>query len=603
MRPKQNLIVVIAFLCLSIVSFAQEDTCPDGGWNSCTVVFLGRYLHNNPYGLWAYRYRQVALHYECYRDAPCTGGGYNCNNHCVQCRRLGINEFCISGNCDEWSTDVSTSCLGTLLTWKHVNNYCYLVDVECLDGYYDAWPANRPVAPPPVIILKPDPLAVLPHEDEEEKPDSVTVAPFHSFGDTLLYDVFVSEAAPQMAVTVILKTSTYEGRCMNYPVGSTVGDTISDLYPADTINWHLDSHWFGEDTSYFQLSRICVVGVYPFNVVVRDYAAEGILEVKNSNSGVPGQGSPIYIPKDFERWKSTADPDSDGFTVWEEYRGFECFNEAADSFFHIRTDTTIIDSLSHADLIINDQDLVFSPLLVDTLTSWTRAHLHELGTGAGLTYLIPWSNFPGFMYIDFKSKKWVSNEWAANSLCTPPGMEDLPARTSIADQGIVKVVSSSSVIGNSEDGWRSGATAQDFDTVYFDDSLLYRGPGGCARIIFYQGSIDEIMTYIGGFGTLPSSLTDTVMFIRSSRVVAHEFGHALGIDHHGDNGDGEAGHYLGRYECVLKYEPITIWQDSLSWVQWIQTAGIGMGYGVTQVGDCPYGCKDKRGLRPPRWSL
>lgn len=121
--------------------------------------------------------------------------------------------------------------------------------------------------------------------------------------------------------------------------------------------------------------------------------------------------------------------------------------------------------------------------------------------------------------------------------------------------------------------------------------------------LFYQGSIDEIMTYIGGFGTLPSSLTDTVMFIRSSRVVAHEFGHALGIDHHGDNGDGEAGHYLGRYECVLKYEPITIWQDSLSWVQWIQTAGIGMGYGVTQVGDCPYGCKDKRGLRPPRWSL
>lgn len=496
--------------------------------------------------------------------------------------------------------------------------------MECLDVYYDAWPANRPVAPPPVIIIKPYPLAVLPHEDVAEKPDSVTVAPFHSFGDTLLYDVFVSEAAPQMAVTVILKTSTYEGRCMNYPVGSAVGDTISDLYPADTINWHLDSHWFSGDTSYFQLSRTCVVGVYPFNVVVRDYAAEGILEVKSTNSGTPAQGSPIYIPKDFERWKSTADPDSDGFTVWEEYRGFLRFFEDS---VHTRLDSTV------AEVFLTSSDSI------NQYWSWALtaiegeyflgARLLEYGTISTLNPVNAFVHSEAVIggsytiernFCDFKSLKYDDESWKNNPLCTPLGLETFPwdrnrDTIKIADNAAVRMTWD--FVSFLPEPYVTGVTYKFHDNtgshsseyeVCNDPAVDYPGTGGTGEIVFYAIGIENVIEDVRLSPEVYHFPDDNSLFVefrdaKTARTIAHEFGHMQGVDHHCDdtiqynNGNYE---YVwvsthGNPRCVMKYNT----PDDFPTVeaQWYDSIGMD-GHRIGVILDDAYGCFTERANRP-----
>lgn len=179
------------------------------------------------------------------------------------------------------------------------------------------------------------------------------------YGDTLCY---VLKVTRPIDVVVKLWGSTYEGIAMNAPVPDTVGlyEDSSSVKYCDLVL--LGGEFDGFVSGQFQQTRtIHVDSAVNVKVLVMDYAAHGYIRAYQATNPNNSARHPQTIIKGYSDWTSNADPDSDGFTRWEEYRGF--IQKYGDVYSHVRLDSTKPELFYHPDsLVLIDQDDLVSIL-------------------------------------------------------------------------------------------------------------------------------------------------------------------------------------------------------------------------------------------------
>lgn len=422
-----------------------------------------------------------------------------------------------------------------------------------------------------------------------------------SYGDTLCFKFKTGN--PRDTMNVVLRVSTFEGIAMNAPVPEGVEQT-ADAVP---IGWAIKQQWFQDDRKCYWLQKILRGPATPgeasayLKIAVLDYAAEINFTLICGSDTTSGEMiMNVEIPDSLTYRRSTADLDNDGYTKWEEYRGF--VNGIYSSPLHERLDNTKAELYFHTDNGYLDADL---EAILES-DSFLAADLIEFGpVNENYTYLI--HNNYGYdidrWFIDFKSRKWDDTILVENPLCTPPGLEDFPLTwestpdvVPIADQALVII--DLSPYGGTTD---LGATAQ---FQFIDDGpidyctnpyhfALYQGPGGCGGIDIWVNECETFATQIfsdTGMYHAPPSLLNEFKVWQVWRTIAHEFGHMSGINHHCLETDGP-------FRCVMMYEEPerdypkveTLWDDSIG----ANGHYIGKGYM-----DDEFGCLNRRNLRP-----
>lgn len=549
---------------LTTSSFAFRDVC--------THAIIGRRtLPDDPslqelrvLSVWSFFYC-LPPPCNCYENINC--GGTSCgglgDNPDICMEDTLFHRSCKVGSCPPYGNyDHHFLCRSAgLLESRGTAKTCILIDPECEDFFNDNenLSDSKPIADPPEDN-KPALLSVKPADS------SAASDPPFDFGDTLKYEITVSQQAIKpgtdtvgvtgtVKVTCILKVSTYEGRCMNYPA-LTVGDTIADIYPdtsvSDTLGWKLIAQWFDSSRKCFRLEKKCRAGVNYVTFSVRDYAPEGDLEVFLSEDTTEvADGSPLKIPPDYETWKSTSDFDQDGFTVWEEYRGF-----------------ILAGSIRRLDSLFSD---VF---LWNHTTDITSSYIDRAATVSGLDSFCtllgpvapPSETFQTERFLDFKRKKFVSSSYAENSLCLPGYT---PPSNFPGDQGYIHFYSGEG--GGGENGI-AGECFRDAD---------YPQPGGVGvdAVWVYTNYLNIAVNSYSGMNGNEATVYSQLL----QRVVNHELGHAFGLSHPTSPA------YNGTYSCVMSYvlNDSSDWTENripntwptseptvrLGWAQWIQLVG------------------------------
>ena len=207
---------------------------------------------------------------------------------------------------------------------------------------------------------------------------------------------FLIKVNMPMAVIIRLKTSMYEGMCMNAAVPEA-DDQINDIVPYQVYGCIEMS---GQNGTFIAMEYMNPREPKCLYVRVLDFAAEAGLEAwKSDDRSVHAE---VEIPRDFDRFKSNADPDSDGFTNWEEYRGFMIYDG------NERTDSTN----ANVFVCLHCADIDWSRLLISA---------HVAGIPQGYNFI---SGTQGLVsdgrFLDYKSQyrdKW--GVWLSNSLCYP----------------------------------------------------------------------------------------------------------------------------------------------------------------------------------------
>lgn len=406
-------------------------------------------------------------------------------------------------------------------------------------------------------------------------PGSKAEDSLHAFGDVLPYQFLFTAPLP---VRAWLTTSTYEGRCMNYPVnygGTTELDTISDMVPDSlTGGWHLVNRWHHDDRSCYLVERTCPTGFSYLNLRVLDYAAEGDLVAYRADNELYILYDSQKIPRNYEQFRSRSDSDSDGFTAWEEHRGFKGIG--GQDF--VRLDT------NQAEMLVDNGYAYLQGATLDTFQTMCECSVINCH---GIPFVCFETSDDSREFVDYESNHFskVGNdgEWVADTLCdpgyNPPRSPDAPgSEIADVDQGIIRIVPSYGLHGGMG-SYTCGATDQ-----------LPRGtsplPGGdaCNGILMYETSLDSLVRWLWLNGGLQLSDTHAVRALYSTRNVYHEFGHAQGIIHH--HPDSTA----GLWQCVMKY---TAQSDYVT--PWSLFIARGPG---TEYSDDDWQCAIQRHLRP-----
>ncbi|RPH95261.1 hypothetical protein EHM69_04895 [candidate division KSB1 bacterium] len=333
---------------------------------------------------------------------------------------------------------------------------------------------------------------------------------------------------------------------MNAPVPPNESDIKSDMVPI-LNGWSMDSSRFRDNKSHFYFSRLFSADM-PEKMYVRvlDYAAEGKLRVRRADFWGHFSSEWVEIPKNHEQFCSSADPDSDGFTRWEEYRGF-CNNDG--SHFRLDLDTTaantrrqiiisdptsLLDTLPVRGFVTRLQEMMACSLVIkDSIKS------NSMWAGCG------WEGIPQswgyFLCIDAKNGIWDagSNAWEPNPLTIPlpryshPAPSDSSSFTRSADQVAIRIFYndeagdygvSCHVFGDPPD-WGYGICGNGGIDLRYDlvmDKILREWwPDGS------NGSHFNDRDFPG--------LRDSVITICLRRTVAHEFGHVINVPYHVPN--------------------------------------------------------------------
>jgi hypothetical protein len=400
--------------------------------------------------------------------------------------------------------------------------------------------------PPPSGKAGPDSAVGL-----RPKPGSKAVDSLHAFGDILPYEFNLT--AP-LCVRAYLTTSTYEGRCMNYPVNdgtTTEPDTISDLVPILDDGWTLVSQSFNGDRSRWLVERTLGQGFHDLNIKVLDYAAEGDLSAFRCDNSEYDLCCAQKIPRNYDYWKSQADPDSDGLTVWEEYRGF-CNTDGS----HFRLDLdTCAENTKRQIIIIDDDDVLerdnptglihgfvtrlqemmrCSLVVKDSImTSPVDGHFLHNGQPCDWDF---------YERLDTCQAKWdeTTSHWVPNQLSNPlyvlPAPADSNGLSRASDQVGVRLSicwdATADDYGEtchkraSNGDWPFGICGNAgtrFLPLYMENTILYWWPDGTGGSDFDVYESPELM--------------DSVYKVCLRRTIAHEMGHVIDIPDHAPDQD------------------------------------------------------------------
>jgi hypothetical protein len=547
---------MIAVFAMYVASIAVPN-CPST-YHSQSFY---RGAQSNAYeGLCEYRYTKI---FEC---TWCCGG--DCHVGCASgsCGPSNFDSLTppIDCNIESWcecSHEFGHTCIErenvAYVGASQTTKLCVIVPCSCLNKRWTP-PLERRFAP--IVVKTTDSAKTTKLVPANTSPTS---DPVHNYGDILCYQFIASKADD---VTAVLKTSTYEGRCMNYPVGPAEPDTISDMVP-DTVTemsrnrWRLLAHWYEDDRSCFKIQRMISAGVTNLQIRVLDYAAEGDLSAWDSSGHeIP---DPQQIPPDYERFKSTGDADSDGFTAWEEYRGF-----MDDYGQHWRLDSlqTDVYVYNHA-AAISQENLNRAAYVVSLEVPFPNSFRMDWCPTEQGVYDDP-------RILDFKSHKLFYSSWLGgievdNPLCYP-GYDASAVSPHGGHQGYIHLY----------DG--EGPGLPEAGICLRDSAFPEPGGIGVLKIGVWTTPIWDWVIVRQG---LPPAERPTVYDLVVQRFLNHELGHAFSLPHtptdFPENGD---------FRCAMSY--ILSANDSTTSIYnripttWETYAGqIGWEYWIDHVGN------------------
>lgn len=255
-------------------------------------------------------------------DHPAERGWYF--NHCY-------ND--INGN----GSSLDCSVGGTYCIWEQVGDCDFIVKDE--DDYI-------------VPIYEPISLTLSPRADNPDTTFTDSLRYMPMYDSVLVYEL---RASHPMTVEIELGCSMYEGIAMNAPVPDDESEKKADMKLIGAGDPRYSSH-----TAIYTMQRDLEADE-PLEVEVKmlDYAAKGRLRAcqifRDGDRVLHGRPAekPQEIPRAYDVWLSNADPDSDGFTLWEEYRGFVCLDST-----HFRLDLDTIKTRRHI-ILLDPDTMVF----------------------------------------------------------------------------------------------------------------------------------------------------------------------------------------------------------------------------------------------------
>jgi hypothetical protein len=413
-----------------------------------------------------------------------------------------------------------------------------------------------------------------------------------AYGDDVCYTVQVSHT---MTVIATVLSSTYEGIAMNAPQPPGDTNTTSDVIPIFEDGWTFHGHDYQGGFSRWHASRLINAGEeVEFHVRVLDYAAEARIYVGSADSLAWSRMN--FIPLYALPWLSNADADSDGFTVWEEYRGF-CNADSS----HFRLDTSL-SSVRREVLLIDDGgffvqfsldeafrirlqemsacSLVLQPTLVTFGVSdsnhftWDRLDRFQSSWDADEA---DWQGLPGLTFPGYNHASPIPS-WG---LCEyERGFDQVAIRlTNVQVSDTSEVGHVNHVFGGPDWGFGicgNAGVAMDFNRI---ETTVRSWPH------LYDYHMREYFQ---------------VLAICQERTVAHEFGHVLNVTDH--CGPSPCNQCTGSdSKCVLYNEmmcPVDPNPGIDYWPDWVQQFKDGVGSGAWDYKSDDRGCRSQLRYRP-----
>jgi hypothetical protein len=359
-----------------------------------------------------------------------------------------------------------------------------------LGGDYDGDPGDHGHG------QEPDPITVNPCLDSPNAdPNYLPI-----FGDDMVcYEV---HAEHEGDVTASIASSTYEGIAMNAGLTPAINDSFADVIPIQTgWSWIFQDdslhHFYAQaEANFADVTHFSAGQTMKIALKVLDWGATARITATGGGS-LGGCQAIAYFPKSYDLVRSNADPDSDGFTTFEEYRGFMGIGGQGYS----RLDP------NRPEMLVADYSQYLQGEILDTFQTMCACSVINC-------YDIPFENIrmigDNRKFVDFQSRELFDNDstWVLNPLCdagfNPPKCLDNPdSEIIIADQGIIQVLRMNPPPGTGEGVL--GMTEQlprDFSAPL--DTFFLPGADACNGIGIYEIHIDGM---IQDFEVHPSDWT------------------------------------------------------------------------------------------------
>lgn len=364
-------------------------------------------------------------------------------------------------------------------------------------------------------------------DDYFEDPDYMP-----KFDDILVFKVSTSRP---MTCQFVLETSCYEGMAMNadVPMGY---HQIADVYPTTEFGGDLwipsgSPSFAGEKYTEFFTREVTPNSPAILVLRVLDYAAWGRFVVRESVN-TTNRAQRVYEWDNME-FLSNADRDHDGFTVFEEFRGFVFGTGSGATFKRLLDEQTFTED--QTDVFIwkyhNDSDIPASKYARAAVVAFD-----DPSPAIGNAYFhFEEGLFENNRYMDFNSGIYVTpTQTISNSYCNPGfnGLVDM-------DQHIGYVP----VFVSDGSGYPGSPDAMGFA----DRTSSHPGGTGTVAVEIF---VPRIMSLVDDYCVAVPQLLpehDVVFNMLVQRTLNHELGHAWGLPHCNEPP------YQGNAYCVMSY--------------------------------------------------
>ncbi len=441
----------------------------------------------------------------------------------------------------------------------------WIVPIDRLNNYEQFVPLGPSIAQSPIA------------------PSQSLASNSQDFGNSLAFEVKVLNKkaqteylSKQQVMWSLVDVSNYPGWCNNFPPKGQE-DTKPDLRFNETLN---DASNFAQLSDNRAVTKMAL-GPHVIVVTSYDYAAWGKLqaEVKLEDGTVlmakykPTDREAVIIPKDDDEnkiadtweqqigltgkdatWDEDPYPqhqrrDGDGYTLFEEYRGFKALNHVLKKPTNIRqTHQHFRSDPQYKDIFIYDEDGLFTSYYATQNAAALNWHLiapaQMVFTRQGLDPQNRWVNFHTTPYH-------YAKQYA---------MHVVKRGIAPAGGGIVGQAFSNPEVKNYDENEAANAVmggyllsaeqnGQPIRTSACPPDEGFDKPLKCFYIVeLYQGTIERLCNQLN------PNVRQAVFQKMMASTVIHEVGHGLGITHHRKGGVEDAAETVrGVLDCAMRY--------------------------------------------------